>query len=114
MAATSSRWPAHLSYNGLANAVTIAAINGGTHSFPSFAGDDLRLVEVLDKVELPGAPTLARCGCGPWRPRISAAPTSRTAADGKYLPNVVLDLDYTVLMPRRWGLASEQPSPLPA
>jgi 2-methylfumaryl-CoA hydratase len=92
-----------LSYNGLANAVSIAAINGGTHSNPSFAGDTIYAwSEVLDRMELPGRADLGAlrlrtvatkdlaCGDFPYRD-----------ADGKYLPNVVLDLDYTVLIPRR-------------
>lgn len=92
-----------LSYNGLANAVTIAAINGGTHSFPSFAGDTIYAwSEVLDKVELPG-----RTDLGALRLRtvatkdLGCADFPYRGEDGKYLPNVVLDLDYTVLMPRR-------------
>ncbi len=92
-----------LSYNGLANAVTIAAINGGTHSFPSFAGNTIYAwSEVLDKVELPG-----RTDLGALRLRTVATKDLGCAGfpyrgeDGKYLPNVVLDLDYTVLMPRR-------------
>ena len=92
-----------LSYNGLANAVSIAAINGGTHSNPSFAGDTIYAwSEVLDRMELQGRTDLGAlrlrtvatkdlaCGDFPYRD-----------ADGKYLPNVVLDLDYTVLIPRR-------------
>ena len=92
-----------LSYNGLANAVTIAAINGGTHSFPSFAGNTIYAwSEVLDKVELPG-----RTDLGALRLRtvatkdLGCADFPYRGEDGKYLPNVVLDLDYTVLMPRR-------------
>jgi 2-methylfumaryl-CoA hydratase len=92
-----------LSYNGLANAVSIAAINGGTHSNPTFAGDTVYAwSEVLERLELPGRTdfgalrlrTVATkdlaCGDFPYRD-----------GDGKYLPNVVLDFDYTVLVPRR-------------
>jgi len=92
-----------LSYNGLANAVSIAAINGGTHSNPSFAGDTIYAwSEVLDRVELP-----ARSDLGALRLRTVATKDLACAdfpcrdAEGRYLPNVVLDLDYTVLMPRR-------------
>ncbi|MGA8045760.1 MAG: MaoC family dehydratase [Dermatophilaceae bacterium] len=92
-----------LSYNGLANAVTIAAINGGTHSNPTFAGDTVYAwSEVLDRNELPGRDDL-----GALRIR-TVATKDRACADfplrgedGRYLPEVVLDLDYTVLMPRR-------------
>jgi 2-methylfumaryl-CoA hydratase len=92
-----------LSFNGLANAVTIAAINGGTHSNPTFAGDTIYAwSEVLDRLELPGRDDL-----GALRVR-TVATKDRACADfplrgedGRYLPEVVLDLDYTVLMPRR-------------
>ena len=42
-----------LSFNGLANAQTIVAINGGTHSAPTFAGDTVYAwSEILDKSPL--------------------------------------------------------------
>lgn len=92
-----------LSFNGLANAVSIAAINGGTHSNPTFAGDTVYAwSEVLDRLELPG-----RADLGALRVRTVATkdlPCTEfpyRGEDGKYLPEVVLDLDYTVLMPRR-------------
>ena len=44
-----------LSFNGLANAFHIAAINGGRHVAPLFAGGTVfAWSEVLDKAELPG------------------------------------------------------------
>ncbi len=92
-----------LSFNGLANACRIAAINGGTHSAPSFAGDTIYAwSEVLDKFELPG-----RSDVGALRLRsvatkdLSGAGFPYKDDEGKYEPAVVLDLDYTVLMPRR-------------
>lgn len=92
-----------LSFNGLGNALSIAAINGGTHANPTFAGHTLYAwSEVLDRMELPG-----RSDVGALRLR-TVATKDRACADfplrgedGKYLPEVVLDLDYTVLMPRR-------------
>ncbi len=92
-----------LSFNGLANAFRVAAINGGTHSAPSFAGDTIYAwSEVLERTELPG-----RNDLGALRLR-TVATKDRPGADfpykdgaGKYDPAVVLDLDYTVLMPRR-------------
>ncbi|MEI2765186.1 MAG: MaoC family dehydratase [Dermatophilaceae bacterium] len=92
-----------LSYNGLANAVTIAAINGGTHANPTFAGDTVYAwSQVLDRVEIPG-----RSDVGALRLRTVATKDLGCAgfpyrdSQGRYLPNVVLDFDYTVLMPRR-------------
>lgn len=92
-----------LSFNGLANAQMIAAINAGTHANPTFAGDTIYAwSEVLDVLELPG-----RTDVGALRLRTVATKDLPCAdfpyrdEDGRYLPQVVLDLDYTVLVPRR-------------
>ena len=92
-----------LSFNGLANAQTVVAINAGSHANPTFAGDTIHAwSEVLELLELPG-----RRDVGALRLRTVATKDLPCAdfpyrgADGAYLPNVVLDLDYTVVMPRR-------------
>ena len=89
-----------LSFNGLANAQLIAAINAGAHVAPAFAGDTVYAwSEVLDAVEL-DAP-----GVGALRLRLVAT-TGRDASmtlrgdDGKYAAGVLLDLDYWALVPR--------------
>ncbi len=88
-----------LSFNGLANAQMIVALNGGAHANPCFAGDTVRAwSEVLDKAET-GAP-----GVGALRLRLvavrhGAAPFALKGEDGKYLPDVLLDLDYWALCP---------------
>jgi 2-methylfumaryl-CoA hydratase len=88
-----------LSFNGLANAQMIVALNGGAHANPCFAGDTVRAwSEVLDKAETP-AP-----GVGAIRLRLvavkhGAPPFAHKDADGKYRPEVLLDLDYWALMP---------------
>jgi len=91
------------SFNGLANAFKIAAINAGRHVAPIFAGDTVYAwTEVLDKAALPG-----RTDLGALRLRMIATKDHACAdfpdmdADGKYDPSVVLDFDFTVLMPRR-------------
>ncbi len=92
-----------LSFNGLANAFRLLAINAGTHCAPTFAGDTVYAwSEVLDRFELPG-----RTDCGALRLR-TVATKDRPCNDfplrdaqGAYDPAVVLELDYTVLMPRR-------------
>ncbi len=92
-----------LAHEGLENALLIAAINAGTHSNPTFAGDTLYCRhEVLEKWPLPGrddlgALRLRMLGLKDRAPADLGAPK----IDGKYSPHVVLDLDYTVLMPRR-------------
>ncbi len=92
-----------LSFNGLANAIRIAAINGGRHVAPTFAGDTVYAwSEVLDKMPLPG-----RSDLGALKLRTVAAKDRACAdfpyrnADGQYDRAVVLDLDYEVLMPTR-------------
>lgn len=86
-----------LSFNGLANAQMIVGLNGGAHANPCFAGDTVRAwSEVLDLAETP-AP-----GVGAIRLRLVATKGAAGAlrgADGKYLPEVLLDLDYWALMP---------------
>jgi 2-methylfumaryl-CoA hydratase len=92
-----------LSFNGLANAFRVAAINGGRHVAPTFGGDTIYAwSEVLGKTLLPG-----RGDLGLLRLRTVATKDRACAdfpyknADGQYDPAVVLDLDYQVLMPRR-------------
>jgi len=92
-----------LSFNGLANAALIAAINAGRHVAPCFAGDTVFCwSEVLDKAELAGRKDL-----GALRLRTIAsknAPCSDFPAEtapGKFAPSVVLDLDYWVFAPHR-------------
>ncbi len=87
-----------LSFNGLANAQVIAGLNGGAHANPCLSGDTVRAwSEVLDKAET-SAP-----GVGAIRLRLVAtkggAPFELKGPDGKYLPDVLLDLDYWALMP---------------
>lgn len=91
-----------LGFNGLANAFRIAAVNAGAHVAPTFAGDTVYAwSEVLEKIELPG-----RDDVGALRLR-TVATKDRACADfpGRagegYDPAVVLDFDYTVLIPRR-------------
>lgn len=88
-----------LSFNGLANAQIIVAINGGTHANPCFSGDTVRAWSQVLAV----APTAAP-GVGAIRLRLVAVNATGRAgalkdADGKYLPEVLLDLDYWALMP---------------
>jgi 2-methylfumaryl-CoA hydratase len=88
-----------LSFNGLANAQCIVAINAGSHANPCFAGDTVRAwSEVLDTAETP-PPASARSGCGWWRPKDGGEVGALKGEDGKYLPDVLLDLDYWALMP---------------
>ena len=96
-----------LSYEGLENALSIAAINGGAHCNPTFGGDTLYAhSEVLDRWEIPGrtdvgALRLRLIGVKEKPLRFLSDAASTINGKQSYNPNVVLDLDYTVLMPRR-------------
>ncbi|MBX6327996.1 MAG: MaoC family dehydratase [Pseudolabrys sp.] len=90
-----------LSFNGLGNAFHIAAINGGRHVAPLFAGDTVfAWSQVLDVADIPG-----RNDIGALRLR-TVATKDRPCADfpfrsgEKYDPAVILDLDYWVVVPR--------------
>jgi 2-methylfumaryl-CoA hydratase len=88
-----------LSFNGLANAQMIVGLNGGAHANPCLSGDTIRAwSEVLDKADT-SAP-----GVGAIRLRLVATkggdPFKLKGEDGKYLPDVLLDLDYWALMPK--------------
>lgn len=86
-----------LSFNGLANAQMVVALNAGAHANPCFSGDTVRAwSEVLDRAET-SAP-----GVGALRLRLVATKGAAGAlrgADGKYLAEVLLDLDYWALLP---------------
>lgn len=91
-----------LSFNGLANAFHIAAINGGRHVAPLFAGDTVYAwSEVLERAEIPG-----RDDVGALRARLVATKDQDCGAhplrtgDGKYQENVILDLDLWLVLPR--------------
>lgn len=92
-----------LSYEGLENALNILAINAGTHVNPAFAGDTIyTTTEVIDKWDLPnrqdiGALRLRMVGIK----NMSASEIESIKTNQDYHPNVVLDLDYTVAMPRK-------------
>ena len=90
-----------LSFNGLANAFHVAAINGGRHVAPLFAGCTVfGWSEVLDRKEIP-----RRKDVGALRLR-TIATKDRPCQDfpfkagEEYDSAVILDLDYWALIPR--------------
>ncbi|WP_231263359.1 MaoC family dehydratase [Nocardioides alpinus] len=96
-----------LSFNGLANAQLVAAINAGAHVAPAFAGDTVHAwSEVLDTVVL-DAP-----GLGALRLRLVATKgrdesmtlrrddPSTGSGQAAYADGVLLDLDYWAFVPR--------------
>ncbi len=92
-----------LSFNGFQNAQWIYAINSGAHANPTYAGDTIyAYTEVIETIDH------EREDIGLLRLRTVAVTNQKSdeisnpkGEDGKYLKNVVLDLDYTVVIPKR-------------
>lgn len=98
-----------LSFNGLENALGILGWNGGSHVNPTFAGDTIYAwSEVLDKQELSQHPDfgtlrlrlVATKNLDPSTQKIDLKFTDPDTQKEQYHPNVVLDLDYHILMPK--------------
>lgn len=85
-----------LSYNGLANACIVAAINGARHSAPVFGGDTIYAwTEVLERIEFEN-----RGDIGGLRLRTRGVKNRSCAAFPEGGDDVALDVDYTVILPR--------------
>jgi 2-methylfumaryl-CoA hydratase len=95
--------------DGIENAIRVLGFNAGSHANPTVAGDTLYAwTDVLDKIDL------GRSDCAALRLRLVGVKnldpqeneltlrvTDEKTGKQAYHPNVVLDLDYTVLMPKR-------------
>lgn len=89
-----------LSFNGLANAQIMAALNGGAHANPCFAGDTVRaFTQVLDLAETP-APGVAAIRLRTVAHKSRERDHKIKDQDGKYLPDILLDLDYWAFLPQ--------------
>jgi hypothetical protein len=74
-----------LSFNGLANAQMIVALNGGAHANPCFAGDTVKAwSEVLDRAET-AAPASGPSGCG-WSRSSRARASLCAEGRGREIP----------------------------
>ena len=99
-----------LAFNGFENALRVLAWNSGTHANPTHAGDTLyAMTDVVSRHEIPN-----RDDVGALRLRLIAVknqnpisePIEIKTFDAEknrevYHPNVVLDLDYYALLPRK-------------
>lgn len=91
-----------LSYEGLENAFAIAAIHGGTHSNPTFAGDTIHCRHVVTgKEAIAGRPDLGALRLRMLGVKNHALARLAPLGPGERTDDVVLDLDYSVLIPRR-------------
>ena len=98
-----------ISYDGLENALRVLAFNSGTHANPTVAGDTLyAFTDVIERVDLGrddlGALRLRLVGVknqDPGREHFEIEIPDPKSGRKRYHSNLVLDLDYTVLIPRR-------------
>lgn len=90
-----------LSFNGLANAFHVAAINGGRHAAPLFAGDTVfAWSEVLATADIPNRKDVGALRLRTVATKDRLCPDFPLKAGDDYDPAVILDLDYWALMPR--------------
>jgi 2-methylfumaryl-CoA hydratase len=90
-----------LSFNGLANGFHVAAINGGRHVSPLFAGDTVfAWSEVLAKADLPGRKDLGALRLRTIATKDRPCPDFPLKSGDEYDPAVILDLDYWALIPK--------------
>jgi 2-methylfumaryl-CoA hydratase len=92
-----------LSFNGLGNAFALLGINAGRHVNPAFAGDTIYAwSEVIDKKPLTGRTDLAALRLRTVALKdLPAAEFPLRDETGAYLPNVLLEFDYWVVLPTR-------------
>jgi len=90
-----------LTFNGLGNAFHVAAINGGRHVAPLFAGLTVfAWSEVLEIAELPGRKDVGALRLRTIATKDRPCPDFPFKSGDDYDPSVILDLDYWVLLPR--------------
>lgn len=90
-----------LSYNGLGNAFHVAAINGGRHVSPLFAGATIfAWSEILDAQPIPGREDVGALRVRTIATKDKPAENFPGKIGDEYDPSVLLDLDYWVLIPR--------------
>lgn len=92
-----------ISFNGLQNAQWIHTINSGAHANPTYAGDTIyAYTQILEKIEIGrkdiGLLRVRTIGLKNMRPEDVENPKGE---DGRYIKNVVLDLDYTIVIPKK-------------
>lgn len=91
-----------LSHDGLENAFAVAAIHGGRHSNPTFSGDTVYCRHVvLGREEIAGRKDLGSLRLRMLGIKNQSLESTPAVAAGENNSAVVLDLDYSVLIPRR-------------
>jgi len=91
-----------VSFNGLANAFHVAAINGGRHVAPLFAGGTVfAWSEVLAAAKIPGREDVGAVRLLTRATRDLPCAEFPAEAGSPKAPGVILEFDYWALMPRR-------------
>ncbi len=91
-----------LSHDGLENAFAVAAIHGGTHANPTFAGDTIYCRHVvLGREEIAGRKDVGSLRLRMLGIKNQSLDSTPAVVAGENNSAVVLDLDYSVLIPRR-------------
>jgi len=88
-----------LSFNGLANAQMIVAINAGSHVSPCFAGDTVYAWSEVIDTKKTSEPSIGAIRLRLVATKDHAPAMSLRQEDGKYASGVLLDLDYWALIP---------------
>ncbi len=90
-----------LSFNGLGNACFVAGINAGKHVAPCFAGDTIYAwSEIIAKAELSARSDLGLLRLKTFAVKNQTCEEFPGQADEGYARDVVLEIDYWVLIPR--------------
>ena len=96
-----------MSFSGLENAIGVAALNGGTHAAPAFAGDTIYgWSEIIDKAEMDGRVDIGALRVRHVMQKNAALPDDRqklgaTQGEGEDgAATVILQLDCWLWMPR--------------
>lgn len=90
-----------LSFNGLANACRVVAINAGRHIAPLFAGDTVfAWSEVIEKAEFSGRSDIAAIRLRTRATKNLPCLQHPIADGGPDQPGVILDFDYWAILPR--------------
>ena len=90
-----------LSFNGLANAFHVTAINGGRHVAPLFAGDTVfAWSEVKERAEINGRSDIGALRHVTYATKDLPCADFPGPADKGFADGVILELDYWVVLPR--------------
>lgn len=91
-----------MSFNGLQNAMSVLALNGGTHAAPAFAGDTLyAFSEIIDKAVLPGRDDVGALRVVHYVAKNAPMRDCRAhQADGSLAAEIILRLDVWLAIAR--------------